>query len=108
MIYFDNAATGGRKPACVTGAVHAAVDGLCANPGRGGHAAALALAERVYECRGLLAAFFGAADASAVGSGMDASTVGSAAGASGIVSATALSAASPVSLRYSSMYFSAD
>lgn len=66
MIYFDNAATGGRKPACVTGAVHAAVDGLCANPGRGGHAAALALAERVYECRDLLAAFFGAADASRV------------------------------------------
>lgn len=36
MIYFDNAATGGRKPDAVISAVSSAVR-LCANPGRSGH-----------------------------------------------------------------------
>ena len=36
MIYFDNAATGGRKPDAVISAVSSAVK-LCANPGRSGH-----------------------------------------------------------------------
>ena len=60
MLYFDNAATGGRKPDCVCRAVRACVEGSCANPGRGGHAAALAQAENVLRARGLLCRFFGA------------------------------------------------
>ena len=59
MIYFDNAATGGKKPAAVVGAVTAAVAGLCANPGRSGHAASVAAAENVLRCRKLLCRFFG-------------------------------------------------
>ena len=58
MIYFDNAATGGAKPPAVAGAVAAALEG-CANPGRGGHAAAAAAAENVLRCRKLLCRFFG-------------------------------------------------
>lgn len=59
MIYFDNAATGGFKPDCVTGAAYAALRN-CANPGRSGHRRSLACAERVYACRKALASFFGA------------------------------------------------
>lgn len=66
MIYFDNAATGGRKPDCVQRAVRACVEGVCANPGRGGHAAALAQAENVLRARGLLSRFFGGAGAERV------------------------------------------
>ena len=36
MIYFDNAATGGRKPDCVVRAVRACIEGVCGNPGRSG------------------------------------------------------------------------
>lgn len=50
MIYFDNAATGGRKPDGVISAVHAAAK-FCANPGRSGHALALAAARVVENCR---------------------------------------------------------
>ena len=60
MIYFDNAATGGRKPDCVQRAVRACVEGVCANPGRGGHTAALAQAENVLRARSLLCRFFNA------------------------------------------------
>ena len=66
MIYLDNAATGGRKPDCVQRAVRACVEGVCANPGRGGHAAALAQAENVLRARGLLSRFFGGAGAERV------------------------------------------
>ncbi len=59
MIYFDNAATGGFKPDCVTGAAYAALRN-CANPGRSGHRRSLACAERVYACRKAIASFFGA------------------------------------------------
>lgn len=59
MIYFDNAATGGFKPDCVTGAALAALRN-CANPGRSGHRRSIACAERVYACRKTLASFFGA------------------------------------------------
>lgn len=59
MIYFDNAATGGRKPDCVIRAVEASVSGTCANPGRSGHALAGAQGENVRACRRLLCAFFG-------------------------------------------------
>lgn len=58
MVYFDNAATGGFKPdGVVTAACAALKHG--ANPGRSGHKAALACAERVYAVRKLLCEFFG-------------------------------------------------
>lgn len=58
MIYLDNAATGGFKPASVQNAVLAAMR-VCANPGRSGHRLSLALAERVLACRNLLSETFG-------------------------------------------------
>lgn len=58
MIYLDNAATGGRKPAAVQNAVLAAMR-ACANPGRSGHRLSLMQAERVYACRSLLSNLFG-------------------------------------------------
>ena len=58
MIYFDNAATGGRKPDSVIRAVHASISGLCGNPGRSGHALSIALAEQVFACREHLRRFF--------------------------------------------------
>ena len=66
MICFDNAATGGRKPDSVVRAVAACLAGICANPGRSGHAPALAAAENIYRCRRLLCRFFGAEDAERV------------------------------------------
>lgn len=62
MIYFDNAATGGRKPDGVVRAVTACLTGICANPGRSGHAPAAAAAENVIACRRLLCRFFGGED----------------------------------------------
>lgn len=58
MIYLDNAATGGYKPAIVQNAVLAAMK-VCANPGRSGHRLSLACAERVLACRELLSELFG-------------------------------------------------
>ena len=58
MLYFDNAATGGRKPDAVVSAVTSAAK-LCANPGRSGHDASIAAAERVLACRRLLSDLFG-------------------------------------------------
>lgn len=58
MIYLDNAATGGFKPAAVQNAVLSAMR-VCANPGRSGHRLSLALAERVLACRNLLSETFG-------------------------------------------------
>ncbi len=57
MIYFDNAATGGRKPDGVLTAVSAAVK-VCANPGRSGHKLSLACARVVQECRCALDEYF--------------------------------------------------
>ena len=57
MIYFDNAATGGRKPDAVLTAVTSAVK-VCANPGRSGHKLALACATQVENCRAALDSFF--------------------------------------------------
>lgn len=59
MIYFDNAATGGEKPAAVISAVSAALR-ACANPGRSGHAAAVSCAKYVQKTRESLAALFSA------------------------------------------------
>lgn len=57
MIYFDNAATGGRKPDRVISAVCSATK-LCANPGRSGHKLSIACAARVQETRNALSDFF--------------------------------------------------
>ena len=50
MIYLDNGATSFHKPPGVRAAMVQAMQ-TCANPGRGGHRAAMAAAERVYHCR---------------------------------------------------------
>ncbi len=57
MIYFDNAATGGRKPDAVLSAVNAALK-VCANPGRSGHKLSLACATLVQNCRNALVSAF--------------------------------------------------
>jgi selenocysteine lyase/cysteine desulfurase len=57
MVYLDNAATGGFKPAAVQNAVAAAMKS-CANPGRSGHRLSVALSERVLACRNLLSNLF--------------------------------------------------
>lgn len=58
MIYLDNAATTLVKPPQVVNAVVEAMRS-CANPGRGGHAAARRAGETVYRTRTLAARFFG-------------------------------------------------
>ena len=57
MIYFDNAASGGRKPDPVLSAVSAAIK-VCANPGRSGHKLALSCANIVQQARNTLSDFF--------------------------------------------------
>ncbi len=57
MIYFDNAATGGRKPDSVLSAVNAALK-QCANPGRSGHRLSLGCAYVVQSAREALDEFF--------------------------------------------------
>ncbi len=57
MIYFDNAATGGRKPDAVLTAAASAMR-ACANPGRSGHRLSLACATLVQNCRNALNEFF--------------------------------------------------
>ncbi len=58
MIYLDNAATEGFKPATVQSAVLASMK-ACANPGRSGHRLSVAQSERVFACRNLLSELFG-------------------------------------------------
>lgn len=58
MIYFDNAATGGRKPDQVLTAVNSSIR-TCANPGRSGHKLSIACAKLVQDCRNALSDFFG-------------------------------------------------
>ena len=57
MIYLDNGATSLHKPPGVYRAVLQAMQ-HCANPGRGGHAAAMEAAKTVYRCRQEAAALF--------------------------------------------------
>ena len=57
MFYFDNAATGGRKPDSVLNAIHSAVK-VCANPTRSGHKLALSCANIVQSCRNALNEYF--------------------------------------------------
>ena len=58
MIYLDNAATTLRKPPQVGQAMLAALQ-RCANPGRGGHAAAALAGETLWRARVRAAAYFG-------------------------------------------------
>lgn len=58
MIYLDHGATSFPKPAGVAQAVNRALF-TCANPGRGGHAAAMAAAKTVYDCRERAGELFG-------------------------------------------------
>lgn len=62
MIYLDNAATSHPKPAVVVDAVVDALTAHNANPGRSGHARALAAARIVLESRERLASLLGASD----------------------------------------------
>jgi cysteine desulfurase family protein len=61
MIYFDNAASGGHKPAEVINAVTEALKNP-ANPGRGSHKVAMAAAETIYKARQAAAEFFNAVE----------------------------------------------
>ena len=58
MIYLDNGATSIHKPESVSRAMSRAL-ATCANPGRGGYAAAMAAAETVYHGRETAAELFG-------------------------------------------------
>ncbi len=60
MIYFDNAATTGKKPYSVKKAVEFTLNNLCANPGRSGHFPAEKAAEALYSVRKKISGFFGA------------------------------------------------
>ena len=57
MIYFDNAATGGRKPDEVISAVTSTLR-VCANPGRSGHKLSLSCANLVQVSRSVLSDYF--------------------------------------------------
>lgn len=57
MIYLDNGATSLHKPPAVRQAMVRAMQ-RCANPGRGGHAAAMNAAQTVYHCRETAAHMF--------------------------------------------------
>ena len=59
MIYFDNAATSGKKPQSVINAVNFALNNLSANPGRSGHDLSSKTADAVYNVRKKIAEFFG-------------------------------------------------
>lgn len=59
MIYFDNAATTGKKPDSVINAVKNVLIGLSANPGRSGHTLSVRASELVYNTRKKTADFFG-------------------------------------------------
>ena len=51
MVYFDNAATTGKKPVSVIKAVNYSLLNLSANPGRGGHKASVSADEAVFKVR---------------------------------------------------------
>lgn len=58
MIYFDNAATSGKKPQSVINAVNFSLKYLSANPGRSGHKASQTAALQIYNTRQKLSDFF--------------------------------------------------
>ncbi len=59
MIYFDNAATGGKKPLAAVLAAYAAIKDGSVNPGRSGHRLSVNAAFNVLACRKLLCGFLG-------------------------------------------------
>ncbi len=59
MIYFDNAATTFPKPPAVVNEIISCMSSYCGNPGRSGHILSIKAAEKIYECRELLAKLFG-------------------------------------------------
>ncbi|MBE6750473.1 MAG: aminotransferase class V-fold PLP-dependent enzyme [Ruminococcaceae bacterium] len=63
MIYFDNAATTGKKPLAVIKTVTTALQEYSANPGRSGHNLSIKTATAVYNVREKVANFFGASGA---------------------------------------------
>lgn len=63
MIYFDNAATTGKKPLAVIKKVQSALEEHCANPGRSGHDLSIKTATAIYNVREKVANFFGASGA---------------------------------------------
>ncbi|MBO7217463.1 MAG: aminotransferase class V-fold PLP-dependent enzyme [Clostridia bacterium] len=66
MIYLDNAATTGTKPANVVNAVVLGLKKYSANPGRGGHKASIEAATRIYEIRKKVGDYFGADDVNSI------------------------------------------
>ncbi|MEE0059832.1 MAG: cysteine desulfurase [Acutalibacteraceae bacterium] len=58
MIYLDNSATTFPKPKSVYIAVNNAMQNIAANPGRSGHKLSITAAERVFECRRLVAELY--------------------------------------------------
>lgn len=59
MIYFDNAATSGKKPLLVIKSVEKGLLEYSANPGRSGHSASIKTSMAVFEARKNIADFFG-------------------------------------------------
>ncbi len=59
MIYLDNAATSFPKPRRVWEEQERCMRTYCGNPGRGSHRLAMRSAEKIYECRELLARMMG-------------------------------------------------
>jgi len=62
LIYLDEAATAGWRPACVKAAMLHALEHAAGNPGRSAHALSLAAARILEETRSALAGLIGAAD----------------------------------------------
>ncbi len=60
MIYLDNAATSFPKPLCVPSEITRCIRTYCGNPGRSGHSMSIKAAEKIFDCRQLLADFFDA------------------------------------------------
>lgn len=58
VIYFDNAATSGRKPVRVSHAICDCLEHANANPGRSGHTLSVKAAEIIYSCREILGELF--------------------------------------------------
>lgn len=58
MIYLDNAATTFPKPACMSSEIERCIRTYCGNPGRSGHILSMKAAEKIYECRQLVANLF--------------------------------------------------
>ena len=58
-VYLDNAATSFPKPKRVVDELYRCVVSYCGNPGRSGHGMSMYAAEKIYEAREIISAFFG-------------------------------------------------